>query len=391
MRVTDQQFNRLTVLRKLRAAEPVSRTELARLTGLNGATITAIIGDLVEKRMVREQRVATASPGRPKVNLSIDPEGAFVVGATLTDAARIAGEIVDLRGQSVFPFSEPAPNTTRFTELAERFVEVIARAIAICPIPSERIAQVGIGLPAILDNRAGVVELLETFEPGPFAFASFVEERLHIPTRIDNTMNLLARTENWFGAGADVDDFTLVLLDLGLGGSRYQDGQLVIGSHGIESELGHTKIVPDGGRRCHCGARGCLQAYSSISGIVFESHEILDLPRPHFSALDEPFAACLAAAEAGDERIRAVFSRAARYLGIGIANHINMQDPERIVVVTRDNGLAQAISAEFYAALDENTLPALRNGLRVTFKLLNQTAYAKGAAAMMLERLYRSR
>lgn len=391
MRVSDQQFNRLTVLKRLRAAEPVSRTELARLSGLNGATITAIVGDLVERGMVREDRVATSSPGRPRVNLSINPEGAFVAGATLTDGGRISGEIVDLRGQSVFPFSEPARLTARFADVAGQFVEVIARAIATCPIPNERISQVGIGLPAILDNRSGVVEFLETFEPGPFPFGAFVEERLGIPTRIDNTMNLLARTENWFGAGAEVQDFTLVLLDLGVGAARYQDGQLMVGSHGIEAELGHTKIVPEGGRPCHCGARGCLQTYSSVAGIVEQCHEILGVPPVHFSRLRAPFGECLAAAEAGDERIRAVFSRAARYLGIGVANHINMQDPERVVIVSRDNGLVQAISADFYAALDENTLPALRNRMRVTFKTLNQTAYAKGAAAMMLERLYLSR
>jgi predicted NBD/HSP70 family sugar kinase len=388
MRMSDQAFNRLSVLKKLRAAEPISRTDLARLAGLNGGTITTIIRDLVERGLVREERVPSPNRGRPKVNLRIDPEGAFVAGATLTDDGRILIEIVDLRGSCVASHQATVAVTTRLEHLAQQFSAALAEAIEASPIPRENISQIGIGLPAIVDSPAGVVAFFETFEDVPYPFAGVVEGALQIPTKIDNNINMIARSEHWFGDGTGVDDFTLVLLDLGVGGARYQSGQLLIGSHGIEAEFGHTKIVPEGGRPCHCGANGCLQTYASISGIVEQACALSSAAVPHFSQLRTYFAELAKRARAGETPILELLDRAGSYLGRGLANHINMQDPERILVVTGDLQLRALISAPFFEALHRDTLPVLRDLARVTFKELDETTYARGAAAMVLEQLY---
>jgi len=389
MRLSDQAYNRLSVLKKLRAAEPISRTDLAQLSGLNGGTITAIVRDLVERGLIVEERIGSPR-GRPRVNLRINPEGAFVVGATMSDDGKLLAEIVDLRGQSVSSHVADAPPLRRLADLAEAFSATIATAIAAGPIPRAQISQVGIGLPAIVVGETGVVELFETFEGAPFAFAEAIERDLRIPTRIDNNNNILARSEHWFGDGG-VDDFTLVVFDLGLGGTRYQAGQLLIGSHGIEAEFGHTKIVPEGGRPCHCGGRGCLQAYSSVSAIVFQACELRGEPRPGIDQLRRRFADVVDAAQAGDPDMAELFARAGRLLGRGLANHVNMQDPERIVVLAKSRELIDLVAAPFFAALHEDTLPVLRDGDRVTFKQMDDSSYARGAAAMVLEQLYQFR
>lgn len=390
MRMSDQAFNRLSVLKKLRAAEPISRTDLAQLSGLNGGTITAIIRDLVERGLVIEERLDSAARGRPKLNLRINPEGAFVVGATMADDGRLLAEIVDLRGQSVFAHSTATPPMRRLDELARAFCRTITEAIDASPIAHGAISQVGIGLPAIVVSHTGMVELFETFEGAPFAFAEAIERELRIPTRVDNNNNILARSEHWFGDGG-VDDFTLVVFDLGLGGTRYQAGQLLIGSHGIEAEFGHTKIVPEGGRPCHCGAQGCLQAYSSVSAIVYQACELRGEPRPGIDQLRSCFAEVVDAVHAGDPEMAELFARAGRLLGRSLANHVNMQDPERIVVLAKSRDLIDLVAKPFFAALHEDTLPVLRDGDRVTFKQMDDSAYARGAAAMVLEQLYQFR
>lgn len=391
MRISDQMFNRLSVLRKLRAAEPVSRTDLAQLSGLNGGTITAIIRDLVERGLVVEERVASPNRGRPKINLRINPEGAFVAGATMTDDGRLLAVIADLRGQNVSSYAGKLVLTSNLDDLAKGFANVIAQAIADSPIPRESISQIGIGLPAIVDSRHGVVEFFETFEGLPFPFADAVQRQLGIPTWVDNNINILARSERWFGDATAADDFTLVLLDLGLGAARYQAGQLLIGSHGIEAELGHTKILPEGGRPCHCGAFGCLQAYSSMSAIVYQAAELAGEEQPHYLNIRKRFADLAQRAQAGDAAIGALFNRAAHYLGRALANHVNMQDPEHIVVLTRNSDLIALISSPFFEALHRDTLPMLRDASRVTFKQIDEASFARGAAAMVLERLYQER
>ena len=388
MRLQDHEYNRLTVLKKLRAAEPVARTELARLSGLKGSTITAIVGDLVARDMVREEKVASGSPGRPRINLSLNPAGAFVAAATLSLDGRLIGEIVDMRGTCVHSFARATRFTPKLDELAQQFAETLAEAIAASAAKGAPVTSVGIGLPAILDTRSGVVEYLATYEAGPFPFARFVEDRLGVSVWVDNTNNLLARAEHWFGDGTGIDDFTLVLLDLGLGAARYRHGQLLIGSHGLEAELGHTKIVPLTGRRCHCGARGCLQVYSSLSGILAQCHEILDRPLPDYLEMRPAVAELLSGPAAQEPAIAAIIAQAAHYLGVGLANHVNMDDPERIIILSSVPALLPLIEARTLAALWENTLPVLRDRTRVTFKTTDGHAFSRGAAAMVLEQLY---
>lgn len=391
MRINDQAYNRLSALKALRTAEPVSRTELARLTGLNGGTITAIVRDLVERGLILEERIPSPGRGRPRVNLRINPEGAYVVGATMTDDARLLAEVADLRGQSVAAGSAAFQGTASLKNLARQFSDLIRNVIAASPITPDRIAQIGIGLPAIVDSRTGVVEFFETFAGLPFPFAAAVEDELRIPTRIDNNINLLARAEHWFGNGTGVEDFTLVLLDLGLGAARYQAGQLVVGSHGLAVELGHTKIVPEGGRPCHCGGHGCLQAYSSISAVVYQAAELAGEAPPQVLDLRERFAGLVQRARSGDAAIVALFESAGRLLGRGIANHINMQDPGQVIVLTRGRDLIELISDPFFEALNRDTLSVLDAREGTTFKQTDEASFARGAAAMVLEQLYLDR
>jgi len=97
------------------------------------------------------------------------------------------------------------------------------------------------------------------------------------------------------------------------------------------------------------------------------------------------------AAQAGDPDMAELFARAGRLLGRGLANHVNMQDPERIVVLAKSRELIDLVAAPFFAALHEDTLPVLRDGDRVTFKQMDDSSYARGAAAMVLEQLYQFR
>lgn len=390
MRMSDQQFNRLIVLKKLRAAQPVSRTELAGLSGLTGGTITAIIADLVRRGLIIEEKVEIGGRGRPKINLSINPHGAFVVGATLSDEGPVLIDIVDLNGVSVFSCAPRLAPTTIWDDLAGQLAAVIAKSIEASPVSKENIAQVGIGLSAIIDNRSGTALMMETFEPGPFPFAGAVAHRLGIPVHLDNSMNLLARAEHWFGDATGVDDFTLVILDLALGGACYRDGQLVVGSRGIEAELGHTKIIAENGRLCHCGATGCLQTYCAISGIVGQYREAQGLPELHYLDLRNAFGEMVKEASKGNMLVLGIFQRAGRYLGVGIANHVNMQDPDRIVILCREPDLVSLISAPFFEALQQNILPALYDRTRFAFNELTSHSYSKGAAAMVLEQVYQA-
>lgn len=392
MRISDQEYNRLMVLKNLRIAQPVSRTELARISGLTGGTITAIVADMVERGLIVEQRIETGNRGRPKVHMSINPSGAFVVGATLRFdlEGTLVIDVSDLAGNSIYTQTASLTGTSQWDNLAQQYAAAINECITASGLKPENIAQVGIGLAAIVDNRSGIAIKMETFEPGPFPFADAVAKRLGIPARLDNIMNLLARAEHWFGGAIGVNDFTMIYLDLGLGAGRYKDGQLVTGSNGVGPEFGHTKIVVDGGRLCHCGAVGCLQSYCSVSGIVEQYRDAHGLPQLTYFQLGAAMDEMIAKARLGDTVALEIFHRAGRYLGIAIANHINMQNPERIVILCRNPDLVDLIISAFHDALDRNTLAALFDPAKITFGIVTPQSWAKGAVAMVLEQMYQT-
>jgi predicted NBD/HSP70 family sugar kinase len=128
-----------------------------------------------------------------------------------------------------------------------------------------------------------------------------------------------------------------------------------------------------------------------MSGIVYQACELRGEELPAYDQLRSKFTELAEQARAGDAAIAEMISRGARYLGRGLANHINMQDPDRVVVLTQTRELVDLISEPFFEALHRDTLPVLRDLSRVTFKQMDETTYARGAAAMVLEQLYLSR
>jgi len=389
MRLTDQEFNRVLVLKKLRASEPVARTDLVGLTGLTGGTITAITADLVRRGIVIEEKVATSGPGRPRVNLRINPQGRYVVGTTPTNEGELLTEIVNLRGESLGFAKAALTRDTTIEGLARQFITALEQALAEWDVPREEIYRIGIGIPGIVNNRTGIVEHIISLESGPVDFGGIVGGALGVATLIDNSTNLLARAEHWYGAAAHADDFTLINIDLGIGAALYRGGQLVTGVHGMAAEFGHTKVVPDAGRACYCGGIGCLQAYCSVQSIMEQSCAQLGRPLPDFDRMNAAFDGLMAEQAAGRIDIAPILEQASHYLGVAVANHITMQDPEAVVILGPKFAMIDELRSIFFDALERNTFPALRRRTRLHFQLGDKSAYARGAAAMVLEQIYR--
>lgn len=388
MRLSDQEFNRLSLLKVLRKSEPVARIELARLTGLTGGTITAITADLVNRGIVTEEKVASSAPGRPRVNLRINPASKYVIGATAISDGQVMTELVNLRGDSLAVSTSSLRKVTKIKDLAHQFVHALKCALSEWSVNREDIFRIGVGIPGVVDNRTGWVEQIISFEPEPCDFGGIVSRGLKIPCLVDNNINLLARAEHWYGLGAQTADFTLINVDLGIGAAFYRSGQLVSGSHGIASEFGHAKVVPDVGRPCYCGALGCLQAYCSIHSILQQSCRVLGRDAPSYETMNATFDALMDEHARGVIDIWSVLQQASHYLGIAVANHINTHDPAEIIIVGPWVAQMDKLRSAFFKALEDNTFPALRRRTKLHFRLSDKGLYAKGAAAMVLERLY---
>jgi predicted NBD/HSP70 family sugar kinase len=390
MRINDQEANRLLVLKTIRREEPVARVDLVRLTGLSNGTITEIVADLVRRKFLLEAKAPAVGRGRPRLQLMLNPDAAYVLGAFWLPDGSISAEISNLRGDRLFGRTATLGFLSSIEAIAERIAEILDETVAASPFDKSRIHSVGVAVPAVLDNESGMIHWLQTFPLQPTPFAEILERRLGLPVTLDNNVSVMARAEHWFGEDRQVDDFSLIIVGLGLGGARYVDGALRLGAGGMSTELQHVKIAVDQGPLCTCGARGCLAVQASGYAVVLRACEARGQATPPIPHLFKALAGLAREAQAGEPVAREAFDYVGRMLGLAVANHINELLPPRVKVVLLHPEMTDLIAAPFYAAVQENTLPVFRGRCSVELKATPEARYSHGAAAIVLERLYRA-
>lgn len=380
----DQASNRLRLLKRLRRAEPVSRTELTALTGLASATVTALTADLVRRGLILERKVHLPGRGRPRVALSLDASAAYAAGAFVDINGTLVTQIVDLRGAPVFFRTALIRPTDSLEEFADEIGRLAEEAVAASGLRRSQIRRAGIALPGLIDSVTGVLHWMHTFPPGPVPFAALVERRLGIPVVLDNSSNIIARGEHWFGNEPGGEHFVLIDVGLGIGSARYAGGSLWLGAHGLNPEISHTKVVPEGGRQCFCGASGCVSAYASLASIMAQIRELRGLPSHDFPAV---LAACLEVL-ANDAEARRVFERAGMLLGVAVANYVNATDPQLVIMNYHHRCFTDLMAASFRSSIEDNMLPPLRHQTKLEFVEASTDQFRRGVAALVLEQIY---
>ena len=389
MRINEQEANRLRVLKAIRRAEPVARTDLVKLTGLASGTITEITGELLQRNLLLEVKSSGGGPGRPRMQLLLNPDAAYVAGAFIAHDGSLSVEVSNARGERLFGQTRAITQAPDVAGLAKQIATLIDRVLQESPIQRGKISSVGVALPGTVDSLRGELLFLPSFPAEPVALAEMIGRTLQLPVIVDNHVNTMARAEHWFGDDRQVDDFSLFVAGATIGFSCYLDGALHVGAHGINSEVGHVKVGPLDGPICFCGEAGCLNTLATGYGVVLRVCERRKLAPPEPEAvmrLHETFAR---EARAGDPVAKEAFDWAGRYLGIAVANHINMSDPPRVLVAALDADFGDLVAASFHASLQQSTFAPLRGRTSVQFKVSEGARYAHGTAALVLERFYR--
>ncbi|MDI3339912.1 MAG: ROK family protein [Sphaerobacter sp.] len=215
----------------------------------------------------------------------------------------------------------------------------------------------GISAPGPLNPTTGVV-YFATNLPGWYdiPLRDLLSERLQRPVMIGNDGNNAALGEVLFGVAKGVRHLIYLALGTGVGGGIIAHGQLIEGTRGVGGEVGHVSIDPSG-PRCHCGGIGCIEAYASGWAIARDGELLVHSERSttiRELAAGGPITAAIVAeaARRGDASARAVFERAGRALGVGLAGFVNLFNPEMIAI---GGGVAAAADLLLPALLE--TLP----------------------------------
>nr|WP_318211925.1 ROK family transcriptional regulator [Streptomyces sp. SJL17-1] len=335
--------NRTAVLRRLYFDGPMSRLMLGPATGLSSGSVSNVVAELVADGLVEEAGSVDSAGGRPRTLVRISPASGFMIGVDIGET-RVRIELFDLTltelARTERPLACSGPRTARYDVdlVVDHLREGIAEVLRTADVPADRLIGVGVGVPGIVarDAEDGAVVHGQTvgWDAVPFErlLRAAVDLPEDVPYWIDNGAKTLGQAEMWFGAGRGAHSAVVVLFGSGVGACVVTDPM----GPGRAIEWGHLTVRVRG-RRCRCGAQGCLEAYAGAEALLERWREAGGVP-PAGADEETALTAMLAAAypvEPGtepDATALAVLAETAEYLGAGFADLINLFQPERILV-----------------------------------------------------------
>ena len=377
--------NRHEVLRHVIAASPVSRRELAQATGLSVATVANLVGELQERGMLVEVGYEDSAGGRPRGLLAPRADGGALIGVDVAETY-IHVELFDLHLSLKARAEERLrPGENRPQDVVGHIVSGVRAVVAQAGIEPSRVLGVGVSVPGQVEREDGRSVFAPNWDWHDVPLRDLLGEQLDFPLYLDNPLKACTVAELWFGASRGCDDAVVVILGTGVGAGIAVGGALYRGVTNSAGEWGHTTLVLDG-RPCHCGARGCVEAYVGAPGIIETIREI----DPGSALIHEDQTASIDALArglaAGDPIAAEALRRTARYLGAAIGNLINLFNPQIVVL---GSWVAARLGEPLLEAVREHVrdhaLPRPLESTEIVLCPIASNPVSLGAATLALE------
>jgi len=363
-----KQINTALVLDAVIKQAPLSRAAISERTGLNKATVSSLVQDLMDRHLVIEIGTGESSGGRKPVMLLFNSTAGYALGIDL-GVNYIRGVLTDLAGEITAEAERTLESTVLDAVLPELY-SCIEELTALAPASDYGIVGIGLGVPGIVDG-AGTMLLAPNLEWEQVELGRLLEERYQLPVIIDNEANAGAKGEQRYGAGRGIANQIYVSVGIGIGTGIILNKELYKGASGFSGELGHLSIDLEG-RQCRCGNRGCWELYASENALLAQAAE-LGLGYTRLSAL-------LQAADEGHEDAISLFAGIGRYIGIGIANIMNVFNPDVVLIGNRISRARRWIEPSLTETVNNRALPYHRRNARILFAELGEQSAVRGAA-----------
>jgi predicted NBD/HSP70 family sugar kinase len=329
------------VLYHLLRGGQASRAQLAEQTALSNTTIGNLVAELLDQDVVRED--GEESPvarngsnhrriGRPRTGLRLNPNAHYAAGVHI-GIGLLRAAITNLHGEivrnKIARFDVAAPSERVLKQIAS----LLEKTIVESGVDRARLLGLGIGASGLVDTDSGMNVLAPNLGWRDVPVRDWMRERVGLPVIVDNNVRAMALGESMFGAGRGANTMAFVYGRIGVGAGFVVNGRLFRGSGAGAGEIGHTVLCAENGR------------YQELEEIVSERMLLREAARlaqrrprsilaQHLREVEDKQAVehIFAAARAGDVAIRAVIEKQARYLGLALANLVNVLNPEMILL-----------------------------------------------------------
>ncbi|MEV7809092.1 ROK family transcriptional regulator [Microbispora sp. NPDC088329] len=384
--------NLALVLRELRDHASLSRADIATATGLHRATVSSLMAELLERRLVRELGVEhVGAVGRPRravalhgahvgaLGMEINVDYIAVHGTDLSGRVLVERRVVfDTMG------SRPDSAVRRLGLVAKESVKAMARAGA---VP----AGIVVAVPGLVDVARGVVTLAPNlyWQDLPLAEQlSAMLGSLRVPVRVDNDANLAALAEFTSGVAAGTPDLVYLTGEVGVGGGIISGGKLLRGADGFSGEVGHLRVDPNGDQ-CGCGRIGCWETKVGLAALVRAAmpEQAYGLPGMPVPDPGERVADIARGLASGDRRMMQAVAQVGQWLGLGGSIVANLFNPRVIVIGGYFASLAEWLLPHAQDQLQRLVMAAPATQCRFVASTLGFGAASRGAASMVVNQI----
>lgn len=318
-------------------------------------------------------------------------EKKYSIGVDL-GGTNIVSAIVNYQGEIVNSLKVPTLAERGKEATIKRIIEAIHKNIVQSSVAPDNIIGIGIGAPGPLDIKRGIINFAPNL-PGwrDVPLRKILEDEFNIKVVLENDANAAAWGERYFGAGQGVNNLVCFTLGTGIGGGIIIDGKIYHGNNYGAAELGHMTVNKDG-PRCNCGNYGCLEAYSSATGIKNRIKnrikEGIKSKFLNFDNDDELFESLrlkliFETARKGDKLTKSVVEEAISYLGIAIANIANILNPEMVVLVGGITNEGDKLLIPLKREVRKRAFYSNYKFLKIVIGKLDGNAGVLGAAALL--------
>lgn len=388
---TIKQSNRATVLNFIRRQEPVSRSDIARDLNLSPTTASAAVSDLMESNLVREIGRGASTGGRRPIMLEINPKGGTVISVDVSSAYKrriMRAAALDLKSDIITEIMRQQEIEGNEALLAA-ISGIIRDLIASPDVELGEAVAIGVSVPGLVNADSGEL-VFANINVSKLPLGPALAQEFQAPVLVQNSEDAAALGEYRFGAGRGCRSLLYLSVGAGAGIGLVVDGHIYPRGRTSAGEIGHVSLDPDG-PLCRCGNRGCFSALVSSEALVQAVHGSLshnsDTAGFDLSPQSLDVQHIMRAAQAGQSHCLEAVTGAAEWVGMVIANLINLLNPEVIALggeLFEDNDYFFSLVQDLAR---QRALPDYVPGVRLVQSSLRRRAGLQGVAVLALDKL----
>ena len=375
--ITIKKWNLSSIFKTIQTKGPISRVELAKITGYSPGTVSNHVRTLIEKGYVIETNKGISSGGRKPVQLIINSNKAYILSIEI-EVNQIKTVLFNLDMKMISKSTIPIESKDNYLVTLTKLFSEIDRMIGKHHISFDDLLGIGVAVPGLIDKGKGMLEFAPNLGWKAVPIVRVFKDRYSLPIILNNEAKAAAIGER-ASFYPDINNMVFVSINEGIGCGIFLNGKLYRGASGNAGEFGHITIDTNG-PLCHCGNRGCWETFASETYIV---NSYLKLPGSN-SQLTKTKREIYQHGKNGDLKIRAIFAETGKNIGIGLVNIINGLSPELLVIGGGIVEIKDFIYDEIIKKLKENALTINYKKTTIRFSKLGSLAAVYGMAELII-------